>query len=128
MAKQKRKPTLSIGPKMGKPPKLRVIPAPPADERPNAPKWSRTERAYFADLHSIVDEVYDEAANTFDWTWSQLATHAELCYATVARLGDRDTKWPRYMTVYKLCKAVGIDLVLVKQKKPQRKALALKAG
>jgi hypothetical protein len=111
---------------MGKPPKLRVIPAPPT-ERVNAPKWSRAEREYFAELHRIVDEVFSEAADTYDWTWSKLATHAELCYATVAKLGDRETKWPRYSTIYKLCKAVGIDLVLVKQKK-QRKAPALKAG
>lgn len=129
MAKQKKKKrsqqTLSSGPKMGKPLKLRVVPAHPEDARPNAPKWSKTERQYFTDLHAIVDEIYDEAANTFDWTWGQLATHAELCHSTVAKLGDRETKWPRFSTIYKLCKAVGIDLVLQQQKK-QRKAPALK--
>lgn len=124
--KKKRKPTRNDGPKMGKPPKLRVIPAPPVG-RANAPKWSKAERAYFAALHAIVDEVYTEAADTYDWTWSQLATNAELCHATVAKLGDRETKWPRFSTIYKLCQAVGIDLQLVKKKK-QRKTPALKAG
>ena len=123
MAKPKRQQTLSNGPKTGKPLKLRVIPAHPEDKRPNAPKWTKTERAYFTDLHAIVDEIFVEAVDTFDWTWSQLASHAELCHQTVARLGDRETKWPRFSTVYKLCKAVGIDLVLQRQK---RKSIALK--
>ena len=113
-------------PKRGKGPRLRVVPAAPT-ERANAPTWSKTERAYFAELHRIVDEVFETAASTYDWTWSQLAVHAECAYQTVANLGDRQTKWPRFSTIYKLSKAVGIDLVLSKPKK-QRKTPALKAG
>ncbi len=113
------------GPKTGKPLKLRVIPAPPV-ERLNAPTWSGVERDYFTQLHAIVDQVFEEST-VFDWTWGQLANHADLCYATVANLGDRQTRWPRYCTIYKLCKAVGIDIVLQKQEK-QRKTPALKVA
>ena len=74
--------------KIGKPPKLRVVPAAPV-ERESAPKWSKSERQYFSDLHKIVDEVYSLAADKYGWTWSQLAVNAELCYSTVGKLGDR---------------------------------------
>ena len=112
--------------KIGKPPKLRVVPAAPK-ERESAPKWSKSERQYFTDLHRIVDEVYSLAADKYGWTWSQLAVNAELCYSTVGKLGDRETRWPRFSTVYKLCKSVGIDLVMA-QPKQTKKPAALKVG
>ena len=43
------------------------------------------------------------------------------------QVGDRETRWPRFSTVYKLCKAVGIDLVMA-QPKQTKKPAALKVG
>lgn len=88
---------------------------------------SASERQYFRDLHKIIDDVFAEAAASFDWTWSQLAVNSGLSYQTVANLGDRQTKWPRFLTIYRLAKAVGWEIVL-KESKSARKSAALKAG
>ena len=76
---------------------------------------------YFIHLHRIVDQVYQEAADTYKWTWSDLAREAGLANSTVESLGNRCTKWPRFMTVYKLCRAVGWELVLQTSKKATKK-------
>ena len=109
-------------PKQGKP-VFRVV---RAEVEKNAPThWKKDDWSYYRDLHAIIDAVYKYAAEEFDWTWSQLASHANLSYQTVAKLGDRETYWPRFSTIYKLCKAVGWDLVQVEPKK-KRKSPALK--
>lgn len=83
------------------------------------------DRTYYRELHKIVDRVFEEASSNFDWTWGQLAVEAGLGYNTVANLGDRKTKWPRFSTIWRLCKAVGFDLDIQSQPKNQRKALKL---
>lgn len=116
--------------KIGKPKlKLRVIGVTVNGKVKNKPigELSVSERQYFRDLHKIIDEVFAEAANSFDWTWSQLAVNAGLSYQTVANLGDRATKWPRFLTIYRLAKAVGWELVL-RETKTARKAADLKVG
>jgi hypothetical protein len=105
-------------PRMGKP-KLRVVQG--GGEAPPTP----ADVAYFKDLHKIVDRVFAEAANSYEWTWSQLAFHAGLGYSTVANLGDRQTRWPRFSTIWRLCKAVGWDLSIRTESKNQRKTLVL---
>jgi DNA-binding phage protein len=116
--------------KIGKPKlKLRVINVTEDGKPREKPisELSQSERQYFRDLHKIIDEIFAEAANSNEWSWSQLASHAGLAYQTVANLGDRATKWPRFLTIYRLAKAVGWELV-VRQTKVVRKAVALKAG
>ncbi len=98
-------------PKNGKP-KLTVV----FDDKP-----SSQEREYIRSLHRIIDEIYTEAAEKFDWTWNQLAVNAGLAYETVARLGDRSTRFPRYYTVHKLAKAVGWNLVATTVKNQKSK-------
>lgn len=66
---------------------------------------------YFKDLHQIVDDVFEAASEIYGMTWSQLASAAGLSPATVTNLGNRQTLYPRFMTVYKLCHAVGWELV-----------------
>jgi DNA-binding Xre family transcriptional regulator len=118
-AKKKQVPKV---PKQGKP-KLRIV---RAEIEKNAPvHWKRDDWTYFRDLHKIIDAVYQVAADEHDWTWGQLADNANLAYATVAKLGDRETRWPRFQTIYKLCHAVGWELVQIQTKK-KRKAPALK--
>jgi hypothetical protein len=79
-------------------------------------RLSTVERQYFASLHRFIDEVFEAATNEFDWSWSEFATAAQLCDATVSNLGNRQTHYPRYFTIYKLAKAVGRELKLEKLK------------
>lgn len=103
-------------PKMGKP-KLRVV---GGAGKNMPPEFGPEDRQYFADLHRIIDDIYTEAADHFKWTWSQLAYHANLGYQTVCHIGDRQTRFPRFQTVYKLAKAVGWSLVTQRGKKNSR--------
>jgi TolA-binding protein len=98
-------------------PKFRVI---PADDSPNPHELSPSEKAYFSSLHHILDEIYDVASKEFKWTWEQLANRANLAYVTVYNLGERQTRFPRYQTVYKLAKAVGWNLIAQAEKKPKK--------
>ena len=114
-------------PKIGKPTtKLRVIGV-TVDGKATKKigELSPIERKYFADLHKIIDDVFAEAQSSNDWNWSQLAQHAGLAYQTVANLGDRATKYPRFLTIYRLAKAVGWELVMQEPKKAKAK---LKVG
>ena len=87
---------------------------------------SPVERKYFSDLHKVIDEIFAEAESKNDWDWGALAAAAGLARQTVDRLGDRETKYPRFLTVYRLAYAVGWELVL-REKKSASKA-ALKVG
>jgi hypothetical protein len=90
---------------------------------------SPIERQYYRDLHRIIDDVFAAAAESFDWSWVQLASNAGLAYQTVACLGNRQTKWPRFLTIYRLAKAVGWEIVLKEEEKTVRKPKVLaKAG
>jgi hypothetical protein len=106
---------------MGKP-KLKVVGGPAKREAPGTPE----ERRYFADLHKIIDAIFEEGASEFDWTWNQLAAHADLTYATVSNLGERITQFPRFQTVYKLAHAVGWKLITQMDPKQNKKASAAK--
>lgn len=79
----------------------------------------KNERAYFNDLHKIVDQIFMEACD-LEWTWSHLAEQAGICYTTVDNLGMRRTKRPQYRTVYMLAVAVGFQISI--EEKPRKKA------
>jgi DNA-binding phage protein len=117
-------------PKIGKPKlKLRVITCMVNGKKKNKPlgEFSVDERQYFRDLHKMIDNIFAEAASQYDWTWNQLASNAGLSSSTVAKLGDRETRWPRFLTIYRLAKAVGWELV-IREVKTARKGAALKVG
>jgi len=83
------------------------------------------ERRYFADLHKILDEIFEKASKEYNWSWNQLAAHSNLGYQTVANLGDRVTHYPRFYTVFKLAASVGWKLSLAEgQKRAARPATA----
>lgn len=107
-------------PKMGKP-KLRVI-----GESESPSQLSPSERDYFTQLHKLIDDIFARAADEFEWTWSQLASHANLGYGTVDKLGNRHTKFPRFQTVFKLAEAVGWKLVTHEGKKKKSGGAAAK--
>ena len=108
--------------KMTPRPKFRVV-----SDNANPPELTSTERAYYRQLHRIIDDIYTRAANEYNMTWGQLASNAGLAYQTVAKLGDRETKYPRHMTIYKLATAVNMELEL-KELPPPQKARKLRAG
>ena len=111
-------------PKAGKPPKLRVIVV-NVNGKPRSKKigdLSSIEQQYFRQLHRLVDEVFSEAYSKYGWTWAGLARNANLSYQTVAKLGDRITRYPAHMTVYKLGRAVGWDIVFQQSKQKLAKA------
>lgn len=104
-----------LHPKQGRP-KLRIV----GGNNPNKRKPdfdTPTDKAYYQDLHRIIDRIFEEAKESFDWTWSQLAFHSELTYATVNNLGERITKYPRFQTIYKLARAIGWTLIVQKDKR-----------
>jgi AraC-like DNA-binding protein len=79
---------------------------------------------YFRALHRLIDQIFSEAADHFEWTWAKLASHANLSYPTVVNLGERQTKYPRFQTVYKLAHAVGWKLVLETVKRQKKASTA----
>ncbi len=82
----------------------------------------RTEEEYEEKLQELVDEIYDAASDIWEWSWVDLADRSYLAYNTVYRLGMRTTRYPRLMTIYKLAKAVGMDMNLVRQRVAIRRA------
>lgn len=109
--------------------KLTVIGVPVKGKKREVPfaKLPVSEQRYFRDLHKIIDEVFEEAHETHGWSWSQLADEAGLAHQTVGNLGDRVTKYPRFMTIYRLAKAVGWELVT--NQSPKKAAASVrKAG
>lgn len=106
-------------PKMGKP-KLRIV----GGNSPRKPDFPPDERDYFVQLHKLIDRIYQVAADRFEWTWNQLAAHANLGYTTVSNLGERYTKYPRYLTVHKLAIAVGFELAIQENNRNKRTSSA----
>ena len=114
-------------PKSGKPKlKLKVIGVTVNGKIKNKKigELSAIERKYYSDLHKIIDEVFSEAEKTHDWNWGQLAEQAGLARTTVDNLGDRITKYPRFMTIYRLALAVGWELV-IRERKATKAALKI---
>jgi hypothetical protein len=108
-------------PKHGKPPKLRVV----GVDETKISDYPPADALYFRELHKIIDEVFLEAFETYQWNWFQLAANSGLAYQTVANLGDRKTKWPQLRTIWRLCKSVGWDLITKEQPKGKRTTVQL---
>lgn len=64
-------------------------------------------------LRAIQSELAD-----FDWHYDILAKHARLSPQTVYRFANRQTKYPRYMTIVKMANALGIKISFSSKKKP----------
>jgi len=105
--------------KMTPRPKFRVV---SDDDLKDPPQLSSAEKAYYRQLHRMIDEIYTRAASEYGMTWSKLADTAGLAYQTVANLGDRQTKFPRHMTIFKLARAVEMELELQEPPKQATKS------
>lgn len=64
---------------------------------------------YERKLNEILDLCFDEAAER-NLSWIALANLAELHTATVYRIGNRETKLPRFKTVFQLCDCLGLAI------------------
>lgn len=84
---------------------------------------SPEEREYFSSLHTIIDEIYSVATHHYEMSWSDLAKKAECSYLTVQKLGERETRYPRFYTVFKLARAVGWHIVVGQDKKITKKEI-----
>lgn len=67
------------------------------------------------DLCRACDQIFEEAHRQHI-TLARLADKAGLCEATVYRLDNLDTLYPRAQTVFALAKAVGMEFVLQAKK------------
>jgi hypothetical protein len=76
--------------------------------------FASNEAEYYRSLHKIIDAIYEQAAES-SWTWHRLSIESNVSYNTVFNLGERITRWPQFRTIFKLCRAVGWDLVLSKK-------------
>lgn len=91
----------------------------------NSRGYDADERRYFKALHAVVDEIFEISFESHELSWHQLAAEAGLAYQTVYNLGMRETRWPQFKTIYKLAKAVGFEIELVKNK-DEAKAATIK--
>jgi len=80
----------------------------------NQRQKARVEREYMAKLESLVDDIYEIASDVWDFSWADLAEQSGCAYTTVWRLGMRVTRWPRLQTLYKLARAVGMDVQVIR--------------
>ena len=76
----------------------------------NAARFTKkAEREYFAYLHEIIDNLYEQAAD-LDWSWLELSKRSKVSYGAILNLGHRRTRYPRLFTIYKLGKALGWEV------------------
>ena len=77
------------------------------------------ERDYIERLNEVVDMIYGVARDTYAWGWEELAHRANLSVSTVNRIGNAITLQPRFRTIHKLAKAVGMEVCV--QSLPHKK-------
>jgi hypothetical protein len=65
-------------------------------------------------LDEILNEVWD-AQVAYEWSENRLADEAGLCYGTVHRLYEGITQEPRASTIFKLARAVGMTVKMIKE-------------
>jgi hypothetical protein len=73
--------------------------------------WLKTEapRPYRSDLNKIINEIFKEAGRQ-GLTWQELANRASVSTNTVRKIRDFETVYPHYYTVWRLGKAVGMEM------------------
>jgi ribosome-binding protein aMBF1 (putative translation factor) len=72
-----------------------------------------TKRQYEAALDKFLDEIFN-VKDQLGWSIPQLATKANLCFATVQRINMRETRLPRLHTIMQLADAVGESVGLTR--------------
>ena len=83
-------------------------------------KRAKLDKAYAEELNRVVDSVYD-LISELGWSLRKVAAKAGLGHNTVWSLAEGHTKLPQHRTVWRLCLAVGLELVA-------RKLAARRAG
>lgn len=65
------------------------------------------------ELKVLVTLIYDELVLTRSWTTNKVAKESGLCYGTVDRLFNGETKYPRLLTIQRLGKTAGYKLAFI---------------
>lgn len=68
---------------------------------------------YETDLNRMADVLFNEAYRR-DWSWADLARFSDVSHYTVWRLGERKTRVPQILTIWKLAKALQFRVVFEK--------------
>ena len=66
-------------------------------------------KGWEGDLSRLIDEIF-EVAYARDWSWADLARFAGVNYVTVWSLGEKITRFPHLLTIWKLSKALQINI------------------
>lgn len=87
-----------------------------------APKFLKTVRkprelTFKAFLKQTLTDIFDAAfdMDICNFTLEELASEAGLASSTVRRLYRAETKEPRLHTIFKLCRAIKMDISFVKE-------------
>ena len=73
-------------------------------------------------LRQLLKDIFESADEVWDMSIADLAYNAGLHYQTVLRIRNKQTKEPKMRTVYKLCKAVGMDMRIVQESRRKKVA------
>lgn len=84
----------------------------------------KAERDYLTALHQLIDELYEIAWVDKGWSWHELARQSGVSTSTIVRLGNRETRFPEFRSVWLIAKAVGQAEHLTCLKRLKRKAVA----
>ncbi len=72
----------------------------------------KLQREFETDLNNIVDDLFVLATKK-QWTLFHFSKEANVAVQTVDRLYNRETVQPQLRTVWKLAKALGVEIKLV---------------
>lgn len=63
----------------------------------------------FKILQAFIDDIYTQS-DRLEWSWVELSNQSGVGYSTVCRLGNYETMFPRFATVYCLARSVGMEM------------------
>ncbi len=73
---------------------------------------TKMPKGWEGDLDRLIDYIF-ELAYARDWSWADLARFAGVNYVTVWSLGEKITRFPHMLTIWKMAKALQVNLWLV---------------
>ncbi len=73
----------------------------------------KLDRAFQRELRALVS-IINTLSN--DMTWVELASRAGVSTSCVRNLCYGETKSPHFRTIYRICRAIGLDIKFEKKK------------
>ncbi len=72
-------------------------------------------KGWEGDLDRLIDHLF-ELAYDRDWSWADLARFAGVNYVTVWSLGEKITRFPHMLTIWKMSKALQANITFVEKR------------